>query len=151
MAVYCPATATWTLKSRQDDGAPTVIAFGRPSRDVPVPGDYDGDGKADLAVYRPDVARWVVLGSAGRGLDTWYGADDIDVPVPGDYDGDGKADLAVFRPVDARWQTRGSRDNRTSVTTLSLPEESRSPLVGDQPGGGAPDSTVYRDRETATR
>ena len=33
--------------------------------DLPLPGDYDGDGRADLAVFHPDTASWCILNSLG--------------------------------------------------------------------------------------
>ena len=38
----------------------SVVTWGG-GADVPVPGDYDGDGKTDIAVFRPSTGMWYVL------------------------------------------------------------------------------------------
>jgi hypothetical protein len=62
----------------------------------PVDLDADGDGKADIAVYRSGT--WFVRQTSNGGVTTtgWGGLPQ-DVPVPRDYDGDGKTDAAVYR------------------------------------------------------
>ena len=39
---------------------------------TPVPGDYDGDGKADIAVYHGATGLWYVRQSS-TGTTTWLG------------------------------------------------------------------------------
>ncbi len=58
--------------------------------------DFDGDGRADISVYRPEIGSWYVLNSASGFTGTGFGIE-TDTIVPADYDGDGKTDIAVFR------------------------------------------------------
>lgn len=52
--------------------------------DVPSPGDYDGDGKFDAAVFRQPGSQWFVARSGGGTLITQFGASG-DTPVPSAY------------------------------------------------------------------
>ena len=77
-----------------------------------VVGDFDGDGKADLAIYRKATGEWFIFGST-TGLQTGtFGAPASsglgDTPVPADFDGDGKTDLAIYRQATAEWFIFGS-------------------------------------------
>jgi hypothetical protein len=77
------------------------VKFGE-TGDIPVPADYDGDGAAELAFFRPSTGRWHISGRESVKF-----GEPGDIPVPGDYDGDGRTDLAVFRPSTGRWYLSG--------------------------------------------
>jgi hypothetical protein len=91
-------TSRWYIRRSSDSGM-TTIDWGT-AGDIAAPADYDGDGRMDVAVFRPSTGGWWILWSTS-GYTTYtmmeYGLDG-DVPVPADYDGDGRADVAVFRP-----------------------------------------------------
>lgn len=85
--------------------------------DKPVPSDYDGDGKADIAVWRNSNATWYVLQSSDQSWDVVQWGASGDKPVPGDYDGDAKTDYAVWQANNGWYIRRSSTGTAISPTT----------------------------------
>lgn len=80
----------------------SAVQFGQ-AQDVAANEDFDGDGKTDIAVFRPSTGTWFILQSSnGQVRIDAFGLNG-DKPQPADYNGDGKADLCVFRPSDGTW------------------------------------------------
>jgi hypothetical protein len=112
-----------------------------------VPGDYDNDGKDDIAVWRPDSGTWFALlsGTPGDYTSTAWGMDS-DVPAPGDYDGDGKTDLAVWRPGSGTWFVLES-GNPGSYISMQWGIGTDIPTPGDYDADGRTDIAVWRPTE----
>ena len=107
--------------------------------------DFDGDGKADIAIYRGSTGTWSMLKSSSNYLTTStiaLGASG-DVPVSGDFDGDGKADIAVYRPSTGVWSIKLSGSNYTSTLTATLGSPGDIPVPGDYDGDGLTDVAVF--------
>ena len=102
-----PDAAHWFVL-RSTEG-PWAMPFGADLIDEPTPGDYDGDGRADIAVYRPEsdlmpgAGHWFVLPSTEGAYPLAFGQGGLDRPVAQDYDGDGRTDIAVYRPTTSDW------------------------------------------------
>jgi hypothetical protein len=104
--------------------------------------DFDGDGRTDLAVFRPETGDWWVLNS-GTGLYTrthWGERDDM--PVPGDYNGDGKTDWAIWRRDTGDWWVRYGGTELHTGTRWG--ERDDIPVPGDYNGDGKTDWAIWR-------
>lgn len=103
--------------------------------------DFDGDGRSDVAIFRPTTATWLVIhSSTDAAIQKDWGLEG-DIPVPGDYDGDGKIDLAVYRS--GSWHVLASKDGATTeVRWGGLAGD--IPVPADYDGDGRTDVAVFR-------
>ena len=104
-------------------GASRVVPFGKID-DRFIPGDFDGDGIGDVAIWRSSDGTWWWLRSSDNTVRAAKWGVDGDIPVPGDYDGDGITDLAIWRPGSdqAYYWIYGSQ-NGISVFPWGLPTD----------------------------
>jgi hypothetical protein len=149
------AQTTWYIRN-SSDGTARVEAFGLTGNgtstfDSAIPGDYDGDGKFDIAVYRFGLApanNYIVKNSSD-GTITYqaFGNFQSDYIVPGDFDGDGKYEIAAARTGAAPtsplvWWIRQSSNGALRVQTFGI--SSDFPAQGDYDGDGRTDIAVFR-------
>ena len=113
---------------------------------IRTPFDFDGDGKADLSVFRPSNSFWYRLNSLnGQFVQQQFGTS-TDLIAPSDYDGDGKTDLAYFRPAAPDLAAFYILDSSTNTQRqIIFAEAGDLPVVGDWDGDGKADVAVYRE------
>ncbi|HEX9960631.1 MAG TPA: FG-GAP-like repeat-containing protein, partial [Pyrinomonadaceae bacterium] len=134
---------------QSSNGTLRAAQFGRTGDNPKVVGDWDGDGKADLAVYRNGVnngqSYFFYRPSSQPAVDfvTLYWGIGGDAPVRGDYDGDGRLDAAVFRPADATWYILQSSNSQYRYEQWGLPTDKFVPA--DYDGDAKTDLAVFRD------
>ena len=115
--------------------------FLKPVRQKPVC-DFDGDGKADVGIFRASNQFWVNKNSrTGSALKRKWGIQG-DVPAVGDYDGDGISDTCIFRSSSGRWVSRLSSDQSIKRNKWGIPGD--IPVQADFDGDYITDLAIFR-------
>lgn len=141
---------------------------GMNSSSIPLSGDYDGDGKADIGFVNPSTGKWYIKASS-TGNDfvfgtvtfngwTWQGMNANYIPVEGDFDGDGKTNLAIYGKNNGVWSIISSqsqdflRYHRTrtdfdSYTSHIWGGSNYKPVVGNYDNDGKDDLSLVSTSE----
>lgn len=122
-----------------------TVTFGT-TGDLPVAGDWNGDGIDTPGIYRPSTAQFVVTDSTDlspsfnlRVTRVNFGLAG-DLPISGDWDGDGKDSVALFRPSTGQTFFTNADVSVKSVSPITLnPGVDQTAFLGvaeDLPMGG---------------
>jgi serine-aspartate repeat-containing protein C/D/E len=122
-----------------------VFHYGAPG-DVPVAGDWNGDGIRSIGVFRD--GQWNLdLDGDGQFTDkdasfTFGQAGDI--PIVGDFDGDGVDEIGVYR--DGKWIIDINHNHQIDAQDMvfELGGYGDKPVVGDWNGDGVDDPGTYQ-------
>jgi hypothetical protein len=121
-------------------GTITYVKWGI-AGDIAIRGDFDGDAKADPAVFRPSTGIWYIGQSSTGAIRYDYWGLATDKFVPADYDGDSKTDLAVFR--NGIWYIKQSSNGLPLYFNWGLNTDRLVPA--DYDGDARTDPAIFRN------
>ncbi len=125
------------------DSVPDIQPYFGAGTSVPLAGDLDGNGVADLVVYGNGL--WFVDYNLDGGIgDQVFALGGVagDVPLLCDFNGDGTDDLVIYRG--GKWFVSTKHNGVVDIRfDFGLPGD--IPLCGDINGDGVADLVVYRN------
>ena len=136
------------LGKAREDVIDHVFHYGTQG-DVPLAGDWNGDGIRQIGVFRD--GQWNLdLDGDGRftNVDAAITFGQVgDIPVAGDFNGDGVDEVGVFRAGKWILDTNGNRELDAQDKVFELGVTGDRPVVGDWNDDGVDDPGVYQPAE----
>jgi hypothetical protein len=147
-----PKPRRWELRNTTSPGpADIVFEFGT-AAELPVTGDWDGDGVDTVGVFDPSTAGWKIRNSNTAGVPdaTFAFGPTGATPLVGDWDGVGGDGVGAYDPATHVWTMRESASGGFAGYALLYELDPRAlrgagdwdATVGDSPGGVEPGGTV---------
>ena len=169
VGVYRPTTGQWLLRtSNSADNPNLTFTFGGQPGDLPVAGDWNGDGRTDLGIFRNGTfLRGVITTTTAclrcfpvttvESMDPLQFGQAGDRPISGDWDLDGIDDVGVYRSNTSTFLLRvqeGSTVNPchgcppqtvVRINTTQFGSAGDLPVTGDWDGDGRDSIGVFHN------
>jgi hypothetical protein len=123
----------WYLRNSNSQGnADLAFGYGMPT-DIPVIGDWDGNGIDSIGVYRKGVF-YLRNSNTGGNANVVFGYGNLagDIPVVGDWDGDGTDTIGIYRNGAFYLRNSNSQGNADLAFGYGLPTD--KPVIGNWTG-----------------
>jgi hypothetical protein len=123
--------------------------YGAPG-DVPITGDWTGNGITDIGVYRPSTGQFVLntsgTGTFGPGDQVFqYGGLAGDIPVAGHWNGPGRDLIGIYHSSTGQFvlNTTGTGSFNAGDLAFTFGAPGGVPVIGDWAGTGTSQVGVY--------
>jgi CSLREA domain-containing protein len=142
------AAGKWYLRNSQ--GVVTSFFYGNPV-DLPISGDWDGDGDATPGLYRQSDGFFYARNSNSQGVadNSCFAGDPSDIPLSGDWDGDGDDNLGIYRPSEQKFYlftiTCTGTPMGAAQIVLAFGNPGDKPVAGDWDGDGVDEIGLHRE------
>ena len=152
MGVLVKSSGQWYLSNNipinGGTGSTDVTPFGFGGTGVaPLTGDWNGDGKTTVGVYRPTTRRWELSNTNAPTAtpDVTFTLGEVgDQPVTGDWNGDGRTTVGFYRPSTSTWHLSNNTIGVVDVPPFKYGNSSATtPVAGDWDGDGTTTVGVY--------
>ena len=139
----------WMIKNANSEGVPDAsFWFGLPGQ-IPVIGDWDGNGTETAGSYEPSTGTWRLRNSNSTGgaeITFTYGGSQF-TPVAGDWDGNGTTTIGLYEPQEGRWRLRNSNSGGNPDLNFTFGGSQFTPVAGDWDGNGTTTIGLYEPQE----
>ncbi len=149
IGTFRSSTNQFLLRNSNDAGPADITKiFGGPG-DLPIAGDWNGDGSADFGFFRPSTRQFFLktnLLILSQTVVITFGQLG-DLPIAGDWDGDGIDTIGVFRPSTGEvFLSNGPNANSTPISDVIFifGQGGDLPVAGDFDGDGRDTVGMFR-------
>ena len=142
--VFRPINGIIFLKNTHNSGFADVgLNYGIPG-DYPVIGDWNGNGTANIGVYRNGIFYLRNSNTIGFADIVFAFGLPGDQPIAGDWDGDGIDTIGVYRPSNGQFMLRNSNSTGAADISFYLGNVGDVGIAGDWDGDGKDTTGVFR-------